>query len=66
MIHTVYTASRIRCTHSYYLIRIETGKISIKSLLIRIISIISHFRSHRLIPKLHGSLSMQTKMADSL
>ena len=61
--YTGYTTSRTRCTHSYCLTRIETGKICFKSLVNSIVSIVCHFGLHRLIPKLHGSLSMLSKIA---
>ena len=61
----VYMASHTS-THGYRLTCIETGKICFESLVICIIFIVSHFGLHRLIPKLHGSLSMLTKMADDL
>ena len=62
---TVHTAFRTRCTHSYHLTRIEAGKICFELLKIHLTSIV-HFGLHRLIPVLHRSLSMQTKMADNL
>ena len=61
-----YTTFRTRCTHGYCLTRIETGKICFKSLVNSVVSIVRHFGVHRLIPKLHGSLSVLSKMADDL
>ena len=42
---------------------IEAGKICFELLVIHLMSIIHHFGLHKLIPKLHESLSMLTKMA---
>ena len=62
----IHTASCTLCLHSYHLTHIEVSKICFESLVIHLMSIIHHFGLYRLIPKLHGSLSMLTKMAGDL